>query len=206
MGLSRKHARHKSRRRQVPIAKSVQTRGSSFYSDHSICTRSAPTRRIKVVLSFRCTRTTRPAAHTAVPDAITNITVDDNNPDAARGTSSYQMTWNGNNGHGYFQFDIGCTVHESSPRHSGLRTSAHSVRFYAKGDIPNRHAQGACVPTDIVQCCATFASQWFRSQRLGGLCVGYFFLTACDRKTCTRCSSLWIRPTTLVGEPFCWMK
>jgi hypothetical protein len=95
-----------------------------------------------------------------VPDAITNVTVDADNPDAARGTSSYRMTWGGNNGNGYFQFDIGCTV-PNRPRDnfSGLGL-AHKVRFYAKGDVPNRQLE--ILVFQRISCnVALVTSQWY---------------------------------------------
>src|SRR5664279_2211221 len=75
-----------------------------------------------------------------VPDAITNVTVDDNNPDAARGTSSYQMSWDGNNGNGYFQFDTGLCI-QNRPRNIPDFGMARKVRFYGKGDISGRQVQ-----------------------------------------------------------------
>lgn len=93
------------------------------------------------------------------PDAITNVTVNDNNPDAACGTSSYQMTWNGSGPNGYFQFDIGCSV-PNRPRDNFSYGLAHTVRFYAKGDVTNRQLEvlvfqrSSCTPIQV-------AAQWF---------------------------------------------
>jgi hypothetical protein len=74
------------------------------------------------------------------PDAITNFTPNDNNPDAAFGTSSYQMTWNGAGGNAYFQFDIGCTV-ANRPRDAANFGNVSRVSFYAKGDANNRQVE-----------------------------------------------------------------
>jgi hypothetical protein len=94
------------------------------------------------------------------PDAITNVTVNDNNPDAAKGTSSYQITWDGSGSNGYFQFDIGCSV-PNRPRDnfSGFGL-AHKVRFYAKGDVA--HRQLKVLIFQRTSCTVSLvASQWF---------------------------------------------
>jgi hypothetical protein len=73
------------------------------------------------------------------PDYI-NVTINGDNPDAADGTSSYAMTWDGTGGSGHFQFDIGCTV-SNRPRDAVNFGLARQVRFYAKGDFPSRQLQ-----------------------------------------------------------------
>ena len=96
-----------------------------------------------------------------VPDAITNVTVDDNNPDAARGTSSYQMSWDGSNGNGYFQFDTGLCI-QNRPRNIPDFGMARKVRFYSKGDIPGRQVQINIYRVTTRPCnFALVASQWF---------------------------------------------
>jgi hypothetical protein len=65
------------------------------------------------------------------PDYI-NVAVDDNNPDAPFGTSSYAISWTGA-GQFHVQFDIGCTV-RNRPRDALNFGVARHVRFYAKSE------------------------------------------------------------------------
>ncbi len=73
-----------------------------------------------------------------LPDFI-NFAIDDNNPDAAFGTSSYAMSWSGV-GQFHAQFDIGCSV-TNRPRDAVNFGLARQVRFYARGDSPGRQVE-----------------------------------------------------------------
>jgi hypothetical protein len=113
-----------------------------------------------------------------LPDAITNVTVDDNDSDAADGTSSYAMTWNGQGVNGYFQFDIGCNV-PNSPRTAANFGLARQVRFSAKGDIAGREVELLVFERNACNG-ASFASAWFsltNSWRDYGLDISSFGLT-----------------------------
>jgi len=70
-----------------------------------------------------------------LPDDITNVTVDADDPDADHGTSSYLVTWNGS---GYFQFDIGCPADGNRIRSTADLGLARIVRFNAKADTNGR--------------------------------------------------------------------
>jgi hypothetical protein len=70
-------------------------------------------------------------------DGIGGCVLDDNDPDAARGTGSFSITWNGTNSPAYFQFDIGTAV-LNRPRDIPAFGNAVNLRFFAKGDAASR--------------------------------------------------------------------
>lgn len=66
-----------------------------------------------------------------------NVTLDDNDPDRARGTSSVRMTWDGTGVNGWFQYGVGRLV-ANKPRDLAAFGSARRVRFQAKADNAGR--------------------------------------------------------------------
>jgi len=101
------------------------------------------------------------------PDGFSpnNLTIDDDSPDAAKGTSSYAVTWDGT-AKGYFQFDIGCTV-PNSPRTAVSFGVARHVRFYAKGDLQtgrivylNLFQRSSCNPIRFAAATFTLGEAW----------------------------------------------
>lgn len=93
-------------------------------------------------------------------DSAVNVTLDGNDPEAARGASSLQMVWSGSGPNGYFQFGIGPNV-ANRPRDIPDFGQAHSVRFLAKGEIAGRQVQVNVFQTASGTGFQLAATQWF---------------------------------------------
>lgn len=80
-------------------------------------------------------------------DDTVRVEVDGNDPDAARGLSSFRVTWDGSGANGYFQFGIG-TGQANRPRELPEFGQAHAVRFFAKGDTDGQQVAVHVFRTD----------------------------------------------------------
>lgn len=71
---------------------------------------------------------------------VARVTLDGNDPEFARGTSSFRATWNGLGGNGYFQWGLGFGVAER-PRDIPDFGMARAIRFWGNPDVHGRQIQ-----------------------------------------------------------------